>query len=156
MTTDLPWSVPSRIEDNGVHNGYSTVPLLKGGKLQPAAKEWAQFLHGATWAVVSKLSPGGYLLPHRDKGPYSHRIQIPLQAGGWYWDAYQGTRQMEPGPNVVRHHLPHCVWNDGPTDRIHLVIDRPPIHGDEAFELYPAEVCPELSEFLTAKGLTIG
>lgn len=116
--------------------------------MQPTGGQFAEYLDGARWAVISRLAPGGYLLPHRDKGPHLSRVQIPLEAGGWYWDERVGTIQMTAGVNVVRHHLAHCVWNDTDRDRIHLVVDRDPQHADGPFQRYPVEVCAELVTFL--------
>lgn len=147
---DLPWSAPSNIVDNGIHDGYSTVPLVKSWKRFPSAERFSEYLTDAYWAVISKLSPGGYLLPHQDKGPHYTRIQIPLEEGGWYWDDQVGALRMQLGvANTVRHHRPHSVWNDTDHDRIHLVIDRLPSHSDGPFIAYNPQICPPLHRFLT-------
>lgn len=144
-------SIPSRVADNGVHDRYATTTLVKNGIHQPAATLYEEWLTGdVRWAVLSELEPGGYLLPHRDKGPWRHRVQVPIEPGGWYWDLAQGTIAF-PEPDVeyqVNHHLPHAVWNDTSWTRIHLVIDRGEPHGDGPFELHPTHLCPELTAFL--------
>lgn len=116
--------------------------------MYPGAERFKGYLTGPVeWAVISRLDPGGYLLPHRDKGPYYTRTHIPLEPGGWYWDEEVGAVQMELGVHVVRHHLTHAVWNDTDHPRVHLVIDRHPVHGDGAFGIRP-DACPELTRFL--------
>lgn len=147
------FSAPSRVEDTGVHDGYATIPLVKGGRWRPAATRFAEWLDPTVvWAVVSRLEPGGYLLPHRDKGPWWPRVHVPIEPAGWYWDTEVGAIQFDqPGTEyVVRHHLPHAVWNDTNRVRIHLVIDRGTQHGTGTYETYP-DACTELTDWLNTR-----
>lgn len=136
-----------------MHVGYSSVPLVKGGRWKPEADRFREWLTGdVRWAVVSRMNPGGYILPHRDKGPWRTRTQYPLHPAGWYWDEAQGVVAMtEPREYLVRHDVAHAVWNDTDRDRIHLVIDRGDPAGDGPFELHPG-ACPALEEWRTRHG----
>jgi hypothetical protein len=150
--------LPSKISDNGVHDGYTSLNLVTRGVVLPAGEPFTEWLTSdpvygpVVTAAVGKLSPGGYILPHRDKGPWRHRTHVPLEPAGWYWDETQGAVQLDVRgvEYPVYHHLPHAVWNDTDRMRVHLIIDRGDIHSDGPFIAYPTSVCPELAAFLTA------
>lgn len=119
------WSLPSRYADTGVHHGYRRVPLFSAWRPQPHAG-----LFGFVWdtvgpvkdATLSSLDPGGFIVPHRDAGPWLHRWQLPIiVSGDWH-----GLTPVTPESGVLflaRHWEPHAVTNRGTTARIHLVFD---------------------------------
>lgn len=115
------WSSPSTYRETSVHHGYRRVPLVTASKPQPHA-ELFQFTWDAMRPVrdvtLSWLDPDGFIIPHRDAGPWFERWQIPIQASG---DGLTGP----PGVAFpVAHWEPHHVTNRGPGPRIHLVVDR--------------------------------
>lgn len=148
----MTFSASSTIEATGVHHGYAVTPIVKAGRLQPAHNDYPELgwaLIGAWSATVSKLSPGGFLLPHIDKGPYRDRFHVPISPAGWYWAPDTGpVRMADYRMYEIRHDQPHCVWNDQDRDRITLVVDIGPIRGDGPFQLFE-DACPELREWLT-------
>ncbi len=73
------WSKPSTIDATGVHHGYQQITLHPHDRLfqwlnsdhQPIKRAW-----------LSRILPGGYVLPHRDASPYLERWQIPVIPAG--------------------------------------------------------------------------
>lgn len=124
----IDWSNPSTFEQTGVHHGYSS-----GHGPDP---EWDGTV---TKAWYAKLDPGGFILPHIDRGPYYERWHIPVEPGGWYWDQEQGFITAPTEPFQVRHWVPHCVANPGPKPRVHLIIETGVELGvpDRDLELFP-------------------
>jgi hypothetical protein len=146
----VTYSAPSLVAENGTHEGYQTQSLVMRGKHMVGSERHVKYLEGAYWAVLSRLAPGGYLLPHRDKGPYYTRTHIPLEPAGWYWDELGGAQRFDVvGQSYrVNHHRAHAVWNDSDTYRTTLVIDREPVEGNGSFKSYPTTICPELVTWL--------
>ena len=122
---DHLWSAASDIADTGAHHGYRQVSVAVGGHLE--VPEFADVL--APFAPVhnawlSRIEPGGYVLPHIDAGPYFERWQIPFTVDGALIHGDE-TVALEAGvPFLVRHFDWHEVRNAGPGDRVSLVIDR--------------------------------
>lgn len=117
------WSLPSTFRETKVHHGYRRVVLWSAGREQPDAAPWSDLF--ADFAPVrdawlSWIGPGGFIVPHRDAGPWFERWQVPIRSSGWFDD----WRPAEGEPFRVQHWLPHSVWNDGRHPRIHVVIDR--------------------------------
>ena len=74
-------------------------------------------------ASLSWLEPGGFIIPHRDAGPWLERWQIPIAASG----EWHGRESFTPEPGVsflAEHWETHSVTNRGDSARIHLVLDR--------------------------------
>ena len=74
-------------------------------------------------AWLSWIDPGGFIVVHRDGGPYRERWQVPIATAG---SMTQGEAEVATdGLSFrVRQWEPHSV--DNPTDRprVHIVIDR--------------------------------
>lgn len=135
------WSLASAYRDTGVHHGYRRVVLVSAGHWQPHAD-----LFGFVWdalnpvwdAWLSWIEPGGFIVPHRDPGPWRERWQVPISPSGQWC----GKETFEPTAGnafMVEHWAPHAVANRGATPRIHLVVDRN-IHIDrdaEPFATFP-------------------
>ncbi len=120
------WSRPSSFTETQVHHGYRRVPLVAAGKHQPHSG-WFGFVWDAVGPVVdctlSRLDPGGFIVPHRDAGPWRERWQIPIVTSG-EWHADPPITPIAGVPFLARHWEPHAVTNRGDRPRIHLVIDR--------------------------------
>lgn len=117
------WSQPSRYRQNGVHHGYRVIRLGGGQHWSPMAGPFRFVLDRYTpvrAAFLSWLAPGGFIAPHRDRGPYLQRWQVPVQAAGMF----DADRPADGVPFPVEHWREHAVWNDTDLPRIHLVIDR--------------------------------
>lgn len=120
------WSLPSVYADTAVHHGYRRVGLVTAGQYQPYA-ELFDFVWGELGpvrdATLSQIDPGGFVIPHRDSGPWRERWQVPILASGeWHWQ----EESFSPRAGVAflaRHWEPHWVTNRGAGPRIHLVVD---------------------------------
>lgn len=75
--------------------------------------------------IITKMKPGGVITPHVDEGPYADRydrFHVCLQ-GDSVFTCGGAVKQMNPGELWwFNHKLEHSVLN-GPTERIHLIID---------------------------------
>lgn len=125
----------------GVHHGYRRIVLVSGSHAQPLAEAFRFVLDAFTPVAESWLSwidPGGFIVPHRDAGPWHERWQVPIRAAGrFHEDRTHIPADGEAFP--VRHWEPHAVVNDTERPRIHLVIDRDVwlTHSAEPFALFP-------------------
>lgn len=123
---DVPesaWSQPSTFEQTEVHHGYRQVSLVTNGGRKQYAELFATVLDAfapvhSAW--LSWIEPGGFILPHRDAGPWRERWQVPIRTSG----EMNGITATEGAPFRVEHWKRHSVTNDGDSPRIHLVIDR--------------------------------
>lgn len=138
VVPESAWSLPSRYADTGVHHGNRRIVLVDNGRRLDAAEPWAFVLDRfapvrTSW--LSWLAPGGFIVPHRDAGPWCERWQVPIQAAGMFG----GERPVDGVPFRVEHWRPHAVWNDTDRPRIHLVLDRENLLElpASAFELFP-------------------
>jgi hypothetical protein len=110
------WSLPSSFEATGAHHGYRRVVLAHLGPFRFVLDEYTP-VHDA-W--LSWIDPGGYIVRHRDAGPYFERWQLPFTSAG----SLNGVRPV-PGVAFRVHQFDwHEVRNDGPGPRVSLVIDR--------------------------------
>lgn len=116
------WSLPSAYSVTRVHHGYSTAKVC-GSRTEPAGPfgwvvdEFAPV--AAAW--LARLEPGGFIAPHRDRGPWFERWHVPIWTAGEWGDGHV----PEPGVAFqVRHWEPHSVWNPTDRPRTHLIIDR--------------------------------
>lgn len=115
------WSRPSNIETTGAHHGYRRLVLADNRRPQGPAPSFAFVLDlfaPVHTAWLSWIVPGGYIVTHRDAGPYRERWQIPILAGNM-----DGLPCEPARPFRVEHWRPHSVAPVA-TDRVHLVIDR--------------------------------
>ncbi len=121
------WSRPSTIEATHVHHGYRQVSLADSCVLRPEAERWRFVLdlfEPIREAWLSWLDPGGFILPHRDAGPYYERWQVPIQPAGYLAHDDEALVATIGQPFRVEHWRTHSVTNDGARPRIHLVLDR--------------------------------
>lgn len=98
--------------------------LVNGRRWLDEAEPFGDVLawfHPIAEAWLSWIDPGGYIVAHRDGGPYRERWQVPLRTSG-YWG--RGTFHNVGEPFKVVHWEPHSVTNNGNRPRVHLVIDR--------------------------------
>ena len=120
------WSTPSAFRDTDVHHGYRRVPLVTAKYHYPVAS-----LFDVVWdafgpvrdATLSQLLPGGFIVPHRDAGPWLERWQIPIVVSG-QWHSVDPPSVVAGFPFMVKHWESHAVTNRGSVPRIHLVVDR--------------------------------
>jgi hypothetical protein len=138
---DAAWSLPSTYTETRVHHGYRRVVLVSGGKpwlhsesFRPVFDSLAP-IHEA-W--LSRIDPGGFIVPHRDAGPWRERWQVPINAAG-DWFAATAFTPEDGVAFPVQHWEPHAVVNSTDRPRIHLVLDRDIwiAEAPEPFELYP-------------------
>lgn len=119
------WSAASNIADTGAHHGYRQVGIVVGGHLEVPefADVLAQFTPvRAAW--LSRIEPGGYVLPHIDAGPYCERWQIPFTTDGALFHGDEMVTHEVGVPFQVRHFDWHEVRNESDADRVSLVVDR--------------------------------
>lgn len=135
------WSLASTYTQTRVHHGYRRVGLVSARQMQKHA-ELFQFVWDALdpiWdAWLSWIEPGGFIIAHRDAGPWRERWQVPISAAG-QWRAQETFAPKTGEAFPVAHWEPHAVMNRADTPRIHLVIDRD-IHVDHPalpFETFP-------------------
>lgn len=125
------WSLPSTFAGTSVHEGYSRIQLITGGFAQSPYAELFEFVLrdfepiDKVW--LSCITPGGYIIPHADAGPWRERWHVPIQAAGLFND----ERPEDAVPFQVEHWKKHSVVNDTNHLRIHLVIDRDVAAGPE-------------------------
>jgi hypothetical protein len=120
------WSLPSTFAETRVHHGYRRIVLVQVGHPLPAAAPFAFVLDElapvhAAW--LSWIGPGGFIVPHRDAGPWRERWQVPIRAAG----AFHMGGDFEPVNGrafPVSHWEPHAVTNRTDRPRLHLVVDR--------------------------------
>lgn len=121
------WSLPSTYDGTGVHEGYRRVVLVDHGRRLAAADPWGFVLDEFAPVRDSWLSwirPGGFIVSHRDAGPWHERWQVPICAAGTFTQAGVTFTPTAGVPFQVTHWEPHRVDNpDGP-NRVHLVVDR--------------------------------
>lgn len=119
------WSLPSTYQETGVHHGYRRVVLVSAGHFNPYADLFGfvwDALHPVRDVTLSRLDPGGFIVPHRDAGPWLERWQVPIVAAGQW---HGGGATALPGVAFqVCHWEPHAVTNREHRARVHLVIDR--------------------------------
>lgn len=123
---ETAWSLPSTYTHTRVHHGYRRVGLVSARQPQKHA-ELFQFVWDALdpiWdAWLSWIEPGGFIIPHRDAGPWRERWQVPISAAG-QWCATETFTPISGEAFPVTHWEPHAVVNRTNHPRIHLVIDR--------------------------------
>ena len=125
------WSLPSTFAATGVHEGYRQVTVVStGGLWQPVAESLGFVLdeYEPVWsAFLAWIEPGGYVLPHKDPGPYRERWHVPIECAG----TTTGVAGEVGVPFTVEHWKWHDVHNPTSRRRVHLIIDRAVIVLDE-------------------------
>jgi hypothetical protein len=79
-------------------------------------------------ATLVRLRAGGSINPHTDNNfslAHSHRVHVPLVSNeNVRFTVGNETRALRPGEVVeINNRRRHSVANDGPMDRIHLILD---------------------------------
>jgi hypothetical protein len=121
------WTAPSNYQDNRIHHLYQRCDLVVAGEWRPEARGFYAELGrwgGIHDAWISRIAPGGYIVPHTDASRWRERWHIPIQSAGV--TVLNGVEHLpiEGHPLRVRHWQPHSVWCAvAKRDRIHLVID---------------------------------
>lgn len=78
--------------------------------------------------MLNKLPPLARLAPHKDGMPDNPRFHLPLRTNpdAYWWDEHNNKVHMEAGNwygPVPYCGILHAAFNDGDTDRIHLIVD---------------------------------
>lgn len=76
--------------------------------------------------ILTRLPPGAAITPHRDEGltnQWFDRFHIVLAPGGQFFAGGEGVRMQTNEIWWFDNQQSHSVLNDGPTDRIHLIVD---------------------------------
>lgn len=146
------FSLPSTFSGTGVHHGYRRLTLVSAGFHHEFAGVFADVLAAFApvyEAWISDIAPGGFIVPHRDAGPWRERWQVPIAAGG----SFQQGVSFRPSDGKafrVEHFEKHSVINDSPHDRVHIVLDRDVFLPFPAkpFELFP--IPPEFDSLIAS------
>jgi hypothetical protein len=157
QTLNVDWSGASTLVGTGVHHGYRTAPadLQDLSVMDAIPPKYSEGIYsGFGPSKVRKLwwgmlEPGGFILPHIDKGPYHVRWHYPVEPAGFVWQNDLVTEPTEPFP--ITHWEPHAVWNPTNKRRIHLLVELdelvPDVDHNSPLTLEPRiEVTPELWE----------
>lgn len=131
------WSNPSTFAQTKVHQGYRQVMLVTSGEVlalrHPLTKPFGpanpfQFVIDElkpVWdAWLSWIEPGGFIIPHRDGGPYRERWQVPICTAGSFDQNGAEFSAQEGIPFRVKQWEKHSVNNNTEHARIHIVLDR--------------------------------
>lgn len=142
------WSTPTIYEKHGISHGRSHTGALDNQVALDIGIEGP--IHRC---FLASIMPGGFIVPHIDQGPYKERWHVPIRAAGYYWE--KGSHPVEPQfgiPFLVRHHLPHAVFNTTNTERIHLIVDRgvPPEGNPPFAKLELTDMIPEIGLMVAA------
>lgn len=113
------------------HNSDNGFPawLAKAPEIQKAIAEIEALVGGkANHIMLNRLKPHDNVLPHKDVMDVGERWHLPLVTNpkAKWWDEMDDKDvHMEVGYwyGPVPYKVSHSVWNDGETERIHLVVD---------------------------------
>lgn len=130
----MDYSAPSTFEQTRVHHGYATA---RGHLVDATIANVVDLPPIRCW--YGKLEPGGFIIPHVDKGPWVERWHYPIQPAGYVWTEAEGIMAAPSEPFPIQHWLPHAVWNPDDHPRIHLIVeyDQPIDHPVSDLVLYP-------------------
>ncbi len=149
MLDTLVWSEPSTYtEGTRVHHGYSTAPAP--GEALPYPDQGGQ--PGYRNARVeklwyAKLDPGGFIIPHVDKGPWRERWHYPISGQGSVWQKDIGTIQSHD-PYRMNHHKPHAVYNPFDEPRIVLIVEYDNPINQPTTDLLLCDMIPEIQTMI--------
>lgn len=119
------WSLPSTFSATGVHEGYSRVVVAHGGEIVlPQFTDTLQQFAPVRESWLSRIDPGGFIVPHIDAGPHYERWQIPFTDAGTLSHGAKSVLHRVGVPFRVMHDRWHSVSNTSSKPRISLVIDR--------------------------------
>lgn len=110
------WSPPTRWGYSQASHLRSTKPTTNDIALQYGAEP------PILRAFYAKIDPGGFIIPHIDASPWHERWHYPIQTGGHFWQ--DGVHFSPTEPFIVKHWLPHAVYNNSDKPRVHLIVDR--------------------------------
>lgn len=151
MTLDLApaFSQPSTYGGPAgtVHHGYSTA------KADLAAVRAEYSLVGPTNAWYAKLEPGGFIVPHIDKGPWWERWHIPVAGVGYCWQEGEiDEANFNPRTELyaIRHWEGHAVWNPFVEPRVILIVEYPRQIQRQATDLILEPMIPEVQVMIDA------
>lgn len=131
------WSLPSSFAATRVHHGYRRAVLTVVGPFGFVLERF----HPVRDAWVSWIEPGGFIVPHKDKGPHMERWQIPVVAGD-----FDGVDAVAGVPFRVEQWKTHSVWNLRAAPRVHVVIDRDITANPDSSPFVALPVPPEHEE----------
>ena len=136
----VQWGKPTVYSEHGISHGRA---LAKADNAIAYAAGLEPPIHIAFWA---RIDPGGFIVPHIDAGPYWERWHFPVEPSGGFWE--DGEYSSPEEPFIVRHWLPHAVFNDGPGVRTHLIVDRAvvPLNAPAYMPLELTEMIPEVAK----------
>lgn len=146
------WSLPSSYAETGVHHGYRRVVLVDAGHPRPEAAPWGFVLEALSpvySAWLSSIAPGGFIVPHRDAGPWRERWQVPVQAAG-NWHDDEVSTPVDGRAFRVEHWQRHAVTNRTDRARIHLVVDRDVWLDEPAAPFHLFEVPDDMADLVSA------
>ncbi len=142
----IEWTPVSNYEDNEISH------LRKTAKADPSTQvKLDPPIHRIWWAA---LEPGGFVVPHIDAGPpFYERWHFPVEPAGFFWEDGEYFEPTEPF--MVRHWLPHAVWNPTDKPRIHLMAEREvvPPEAPESSPLILTEMIPEIAKMIEQRGV---
>jgi len=103
---------------------YSTTPKMDAGLFQHA--ELAPIPESRERAIAVKLAPGGKLHKHthdleRDQNKTRYQVVLATNDGCTSRNGEMTTHLDDRGIYRMTSYLEHEAWNEGATDRIHLV-----------------------------------
>lgn len=123
------WSAPSDVRLTRAHHLYRQASDVDDlARFKWVLSEFAP----VKVAWLSWIEPGGFVVPHKDGGPYMERWQVPIQTSGRFVQDGELLGQVAGVPFRVEQWRPHEVVNDGDRPRVHLVIDRDILANDSS------------------------
>lgn len=144
------WSQASTFAGTRVHHGYRRAVVFDRRPLATPFDWLLADFAPVRWAQVARLDPGGFILPHRDAGPYWERWHVPIVTAGVFLQVTPVT-PVDGVPFLVTQWEPHSAWNPSDRPRVHLIIDRAVEAAPSAsFEAFPAP--PEFAYLIPEEG----
>ena len=152
MLDTIAWSQPSiYTEGTGVHHGYSTAPADS----VPSFLDISKALIVKSW--YAKLDPGGFIVPHVDKGPWVERWHYPISGQGYVWQEGEVGRSPKSSasyyprgqnPYAVLHHQVHAAWNPFDEPRVVLIVEYDNPVDQPTTDLILCDMIPEIQEMI--------
>lgn len=152
MLYDLEWTKPAVYGQHRVAHLRSTARIIDRPKVAAWIADYLDPPYHNFW--FAKIDPGGFVAPHIDTGPYMQRWHFPVKPAGFFWQDGE-TWEMDRA-FMVKHWLPHAVWNPTDRPRIHLMVERditPPDAPTEVGQLVVCPLIPEIEDLIARQGL---